>query len=275
MAEAGVAGWERLGAVAPAALATARLDLHRAANVVAAAGNTLLPARGDGGQAALTWLADDRAIAGERLPSGARAALRFDPFELYVAGDGSRGPGFPLTRRTVSEALAWLGDALGAALTPPSPSPTTFGPVGAPAGRFCSADIEARRELGRWFGDAALALAAFAALDVGSPIRVWPHHFDIATLLTLGGDGEAAQTIGVGLSPGDESYGEPYWYVTPWPKPTAPREPPLRAGRWHTERWFGAVLPASSLLAASGDQASLVDAFLSSAVAAGRSMLER
>ncbi len=271
MAEASVAGWERLGAVAPAGLATARLELHHATNVVAAAGNTLLPARGDGTRTALTWLADGRALAGERLPSGSRAALRFDPFELYAVVDGSRGPGFPLAGRTVNEALAWLGDALGAALRAPSPSPTSLGG----GGRFGSADVEARRELGRWFGDAALALAPFAALDVGSPIRVWPHHFDIATLLTLAGEGEAAQTIGVGLSPGDESYGEPYWYVTPWPKPAAPREPPLRAGRWHTERWFGAVLPASSLLAASGDQAGLVDAFLSSAVAAGRSMLER
>ncbi len=43
-----VAGWETLGEVAPGGLAPSRISLHNAANVVAAAGNTLLPARADG-----------------------------------------------------------------------------------------------------------------------------------------------------------------------------------------------------------------------------------
>ncbi len=211
------------------------------------------------------------------LPNRARVALRFDPFELCItdAEGAQRSPAYPLTGRTLADALAWLGDSLGKQLSMPCPGLTSMGAPGAPADRFTTGDPEARRELGRWFGDAALALAPFAALPIGSPIRVWPHHFDIATLLTVGGEGERAQTIGVGLSPGDASYAEPYWYVTPWPKPAAPLEPPLRAGRWHTERWFGAVLPASSLLAASDDQSSIVAAFLASAVAAGRAMLER
>ena len=51
----------------------------------------------------------------------------------------------------------------------------------------------------------------------GSPVRCWPHHFDIATLLTIA----PGQTIGVGLEPGDGYYDEPYWYVNQYPAPSA------------------------------------------------------
>ena len=52
----------------------------------------------------------------------------------------------------------------------------------------------------------------------------------------------------MGLSPGDSSYGEPYFYVTPWPYPDSPAPPPLPAGAaWHRTGWFGAVLTATAI----------------------------
>lgn len=74
-----------------------------------------------------------------------------------------------------------------------------------------------------------------------SPVRCWPHHFDIATLHMLG-DGK---TIGIGLSPGDDSIRDPYWYVNLWPYPHPSRLQPLQFGMWFTEGWTGAEMPAS------------------------------
>ncbi|HET6197153.1 MAG TPA: hypothetical protein VFE12_15430, partial [Acetobacteraceae bacterium] len=107
-----------------------------------------------------------------------------------------------------------------------------------------------------------------------SPIRCWPHHFDIAVLLPGQRDG---QTIGVGLSPGDASYGEPYWYVTPWPHPSVIGLPPLVAGgEWHAGEWVGAVLTASNMEGLdAATQGGQVLAFLDTAIAAARAMLER
>jgi hypothetical protein len=212
-----VESWERVGSVESGSLASARLALHWASQAVAAAGASLAPPKDDASHTALAWLVNERAVAGVVLPHGGRAALRFESFELFVANDlgEARGPSLSLVGRTLDEAIAWLGENLGGNLTRPAhelpPSPIATG------GRFEKGSIEARRELARWFDDAALALAPFAALEIAAPIRVWPHHFDIATLLTFGSEGD--KTIGVGLSPGDQSYAEPYFYVTPWPSP--------------------------------------------------------
>jgi hypothetical protein len=79
-------------------------------------------------------------------------------------------------------------------------------------------------------------------------VRCWPHHYDIATLFALDdGDPETARSVGIGLSPGDSAYAEPYLYCNPWPVPdgalpTAPG--PLR---WHTEGFTSLVCPASRM----------------------------
>ena len=83
------------------------------------------------------------------------------------------------------------------------------------------------------------------------------------------------------MSPGDGSYAEPYWYVTPWPPPPEKRAheqlPPLDGkGVWHTEGWTGAVLPSSAVVDTrdAQEQAGQVLAFTQSAVNAGWALLE-
>lgn len=81
-----------------------------------------------------------------------------------------------------------------------------------------------------------LLQAQFYMEDKASPVRTWPHHFDMATLVKVEGnpDPELAKSIGVGLSTGDETYQEPYFYVTPWPYPDREKPlPELPAGEWH------------------------------------------
>ena len=79
--------------------------------------------------------------------------------------------------------------------------------------------------------------------------------------------------MGVGQSPGDDSYAEPYWYAGPYPFPPVNDLPQLAGGgHWHTEGWVGAVLPASDYIDAP-DQRAQVGAFIDSAVAACRKLL--
>ena len=134
-------------------------------------------------------------------------------------------------------------------------------------------------ELGRYFANADRLLRALADRNPGSsPVRAWPHHFDLATLMMLepGSDPEKARSIGVGLSPGDGGIAEPYFYVLPWPAPPMHGLPPLAGGgRWQTAGWVGAVLEASSFTnaATNGSQGRRVEEFLDSAVAGSRQLL--
>jgi hypothetical protein len=78
------------------------------------------------------------------------------------------------------------------------------------------------------------------------------------------------------MSPGDESYREPYFYVSPWPYPSERSGPALAGGgHWHTEGFFAAVLPGTELIRAGDDQAAALVAFVRSAVAASRTLAGR
>jgi hypothetical protein len=110
-----------------------------------------------------------------------------------------------------------------------------------------------------------------------APVRCWPHHFDIATLELLDGaaaDPKHARSVSLGMSPGDASYAEPYWYVNPWPRPEGRPLPALPEGRWHTESWFGAALLGSQLAGLPAKAQQLrTQAFLVAALKASRDLL--
>jgi hypothetical protein len=252
--ESSASVWENLGEVPPPSLVDARLTLHWAAQIVAAAGATWLERRPDDSHAAMTWLGSLRALAGEPL-AGVRAALLFEDLRLAVIGPDDRLlDAYPLANRTLADGLRWLANALARVhhakerelVRPGHDMPDHSVATG---GRFANPAPAALRELARWYANADRLLADVARTPGASPLRCWPHHFDIATLITLDTtlSSEHARSIGVGLSPGDSSYGEPYWYVTPWPYPER-GQGRLPVGHWHTRGWFGAVLTAAELL---------------------------
>lgn len=241
--------WEPLGAVPPRDLVPARLVLHWAAQLVAAAGAALLPPRPDDSHTSLLFAGGT--FVGQ--PVGGRAvALR--AADLALAFDGRI---LALAGVTRSDALAWLGTAFGLeGPLPPYPHLPPPHPVGGDA-PFPAADA-GMAELARWYENASSLLAPIVERRrEAGPIRVWPHHFDIATLLDVGG----GRTLGVGLSPGDASYAEPYFYVTPSPPPAD--APPLAVGHWHDQGWFGAVLTGSETTGAE-----VAATFVSAAMAA-------
>jgi len=139
-------------------------------------------------------------------------------------------------------------------------------------GTFDTSATAAFIELDTWYRTAARELEHVTRQNRGaSEVRTWPHHFDIATLIEVGRD----RFTGAGLSPGDDSYSEPYFYVNATPQPALARvgAPLAGGGVWHTREWIGAVLPGSRLTSVPAAQQDQVRAFLDSAIAACRALV--
>ena len=188
-----------------------------------------------------------------------RPTLGVADLTLRTLGDSGTVLGeLELAGRTLAEALAWqtstLEAHLGRALSPPPrlreydlpPHPVAGG---APWSGNLAAALA---ELARWLAFGERALRAFVA---GKPqaaeIRCWPHHFDVGTIVSLEpeADPEVTPTVGLGLSPGDDSYAEPYFYVSFWPRPErAPSDPLPPGAHWHEEGFVAAILPGTSLV---------------------------
>jgi hypothetical protein len=239
-------------------LTHARRECHHAIQLNTHLARGFVRSQPDESHTTTAWLREMEALAGQPViaKSGSlRLALRLARLAFALVDESAREMHtFALEGRSFEDARNWLAGQLKAVGIEPSPlwSPLQFEledhPLahGAPFSmRGHEAEFE---ELASFYGDAASILSGIAAANRrASPVRCWPHHFDIATLLTLEGSGETARTIGAGLSPGDGSYAQPYYYVTPWPYPERSRLPELTMGGfWHTSGWVGAVLLAEA-----------------------------
>lgn len=273
--------WKVLGAVAPTSLNDARLQVHYAAQSIAAVAMTFSKPLPDDSHRNMGWLPGLEMLAGHHLPSlgGVRIALRPSDLTLHLLGAADEIVGSePLAGKTLNEAYRLAGElatfhtevTYTPLLKPEYELPAHSVGAGQPLRIKSKEPFE---ELSRWFSDAAMLLSELASATSGaSSVRCWPHHFDMATLIALEGD----RSIGVGLSPGDGSYREPYWYVSPHPQPEAPAAPALsNGGVWHTKDWFGAVLTGTTVVAEreAPDQLRRCREFLDSALAASRSLL--
>ena len=96
-------------------------------------------------------------------------------------------------------------------------------------------------EVLRLYGNADAILTRLSEIvgDSEAPVT-WPHHFDLASLVTIERDpsGNALRTIGIGLAPPDSVSTEGYWYVSPWSKHKLPAAADanwdkLPIGTWH------------------------------------------
>ena len=259
-------------------LTDARLQVHHAAQLATAMGISYLPRRSDDSHTNLEWLSAVGVLASHVVPGDPpfRIGVRVEDLTLCMLSGGDRLLGtIPLHGRTIDDAAAWIreritdanADASRFTLTRHYTIPHHRVDDGA---AFDVGDRASFEQLSAWFELAASTLGRVRAAHQGSDIRCWPHHFDIATLVTIA----AGRTVGVGLEPGDVYYDEPYFYVNMSP---APGVDALTAtlgggGFWHTREWLGAVLPGSHL----GEGARLreqVDAFLDSAVDACRALV--
>jgi hypothetical protein len=265
--------WSSLRQPAPGTLTQAREIAHCAVQWVAKAARANLPAAPDDSHSALAWDAGYAALASAPFSDGARIGLRLAPLELAVLGDRER---LALDGRSTGAVDAWLDAALGThGLKPASQVALPYEVAPRPLRK-----LPELAALARWYGAAAEVLEEVrgktAELRPGpGPVRCWPHHFDIAVLVRLEeGEAESARAIGIGISPGDAYYAQPYAYVSPYPAPKNPRPPALPpGGHWHTQDFFAAVATADALLAQGDPRAALV-AVIDAAVQTERRWLD-
>jgi hypothetical protein len=280
--------WEEIGRAQPQTLTEARLQLHYAIQFIAATGAALAEPLPDYSHTSLVWDPTLEVFVGAPIRAAQPFRVALDPITLtavLVDRQGDTLASFPLHSRTLAEGLQWhqaevtcLG-ADGSTVELLS-YPADFPEHGLARGAtFDASQAEAeRQELSYYYANTDRLLQGIVdAADDASPVCIWPHHFDMATLISLPGyqQGEPT-TIGIGLSPGDSSYNEPYWYVSPYPYPSLEVLPPLDGkGVWHTQHWVGAVLTASQLTGKSAQaQAEQVRQFLRSAEQVSTALLQ-
>jgi hypothetical protein len=287
--QTGTSDWSPIAGAEPARLQEARLQAHHAVQWLARAARAYVPAQPDDSHTNLGW---DEAFGGfeTHKMQGARIGVKLAPLALAILEGRDSTPSriLPLDGRKEGDIRGWLGEELGhlgldaRALDTPLPYkiPHHKITIGTPYTAQVLGD--GFRDLATWYSNANQSLerlrktAAARKLEA-LPARCWPHHFDFATLIPLDPKVDAAEKarfVGVGLSPGDENFNEPYFYVTPWPYPPPAKLPPIpEIGTWYTKKFTAAVVPAHRILAAQGRQTE-TEAFLAAAVEASLAALE-
>lgn len=252
----------------PQDLVSDRIQLHYAVQFIAAVGAALGQPQSDGSQVSLDWDESLPGFVGKPIPkTQVKLALLPGSLTSVILKDGAAIATLPLAGQTMQQALDWhktelakLGvatDVIKLLEYPPDDFPDH--PLAAGAS-FEPGNATGREAVAAYFSQTRPLLAKIVAENpAAAAIAIWPHHFDMATLMTYSGETEAdTKYLGVGLSPGDPSYAEPYWYITPYPYPDLSDLPTLSAGKWHTDHWVGAVLTASEIQQ-STDVASFID----------------
>ena len=270
-----IAHWEPLTRPRAKDLEDTRKQLHWAAQLASAVGTTLNPARPDDSHTNLEWSASARGLVSQASPGPVplRGLLRFEQPTLELVRGGGDDPetlvAIDLDGRRFDDVLAELSRAASEALDravslarPDHAMPAhRVAPASAGGGgeAFGGWERHALDELTRWYANGDRALREVAGQDPRStPVRCWPHQFDIATLLVLEREDPAedlaestsavTRSLGVGMTPGDGSYADAYWYVTVWPHPQTAERPELASGGiWHEQGWVGAVLTSTAL----------------------------
>jgi hypothetical protein len=278
--------WRLLHGVDRRQLNEARLQSHHAAQWLARAARAYIPPQPDDGHTSLRWKDGLDGFVTHPLSDGARLSLQISTLTLAVHGnEPTSTQSISLIGRPDMQARQWLGEQFAArgidarGLDAPSPYeiPEHAIAQGASYGPAGLADV--LTELAAWYANADVLLGRVRARMIESklavsPVCCWPHHFDLATLTTLPTrHADTTGSIGVGFSPGDEYYDEPYFYVSVYPEPdptTLPMLPTM--GHWHTREFTAGIKLAHKILAAT-DAAAETEDFLRGTVTVALEML--
>jgi hypothetical protein len=239
----GRSDWRPLRGIDQRRLSMARLQAHHAAQWLARAARAYVPPQPGDGHTNLGWSNTFDGFATHLMQGGAYLSLKIADLTLVLHSGERTIQSFSLDGRTDAQARQMAGRAPWCA-RPRRARPRRF--IAAHAvtkgGAYGVEDVaDALVELAAWFANAEHSLVRVQRQMIGrkltvSDVRCWPHHFDLATLISFPTRGtDVTGYVGAGLSPGDEYYDEPYFYVSVYPKPDSaslPRLPTL--GHWHT-----------------------------------------
>ncbi len=252
------AAWRDLRGAESARVHQAAAEAHAAARIVGSFGKALAEPKDDWAHVSLSWVEDTAALWGApAVLGGLRAGLRLAPLTLQLGDDPSgASEALDLAGRSSEEAYAWMASEVMARMGTEAAALLEL-----PAFESAHTESSSSQQLDdalavleAWFSNGSGLLHSLTAnIPQASPVRCWPHHFDISTLITLdpGADPEVGRSVGVGFSAGDGAHPEPYAYVLPWPRPGTEAEPqPFGGvGEWVSDDWFGARVSRSALTA--------------------------
>lgn len=277
--------WTGIDRVRPEELGDPVLQLHWAAQLLASAGQTFAEPVADDSHRAMRWSDRHSAFVSVDFagPYPFRLALRPRDLTVLLLDRTEQTLGaFPLHGRSRAESYEWLSLAMATYLGGPPPyiERPEYDLPAHPVQKdeTFAVDDDALATLESLYSGASELLAEITAERTdASTIRCWPHHFDIATVVTVtpAEDDRPARTVGAGLAPQGGGYQSWYWYVTPWPYPDPGDLPELDGpGSWHTEGWTGAVLPGAVVIATPGEgRRALVRTFLDQAIDVCRTLV--
>lgn len=265
------------------ALTTARQLCHTACQWPSLAARANLPAVADDSHSNLGWHIQHQALLSHSLGGNAtgqrnetslwRVGFCFADAALLWLRDEQIEDRLPLSTPDKgldnTSAPAWLDRHLSlVGLDPTSSAELPYTLTAPDNGANFAGVSAATKALGDRYAQAQQVfnsiVTAHRDIAVQPPqIRCWPHHFDLAVLFSLEeGDPETARSIGLGLSPGDETYAEPYFYCSPWPAPQPASLPdPMAPWHWHTQGFTSLVYPYSAPLAQVELSTTVHDAF--------------
>jgi hypothetical protein len=276
------------GRINPQELIESRLQLHYAVQYIAATGAALAEPLPDDSHTSFVWNSVIEAFVGSAIQANQPFQVALEPVSLtliLIDQHNDAIASLPLHGKTMQEGLDWLQQEvykLGADASkivfldyPPNDFPDHPLAHGA---SFDASQALALRELADYYITTDRLLQTIVTTNENpSAVHIWPHHLDIATLITIPGTKNGHPlTVGVGLSPGDTSYPEPYWYVSPYPYPDTANLPTLDGQAfWHTRYWVGAVLRSSQLVesASAAIRQQQIAIFLHSALKASIALL--
>lgn len=255
--------------MSPEQLVPARAIAHKAAQHLTKAARANLEAKPDDSHSNIGWDSAQSAFLTHPL-NGWFVGLSLSPLRIFLSEGNEVREDLHLNGVSDAEIAKWLdvrltsqGLSAGSVTDLPYDLPADVAAIES----YNEAEHEQALEaLAGWYNVAANALEKIisdnADIKPGpSPVRCWPHHFDIATYVSLEeGDAETARGIGVGLSPGDEGYNEPYLYINPWPHLDKDNLPAVvEPGHWHVEGYVGLIATASELRGSDDIQSAITE----------------
>ena len=249
-----------------------RKQLHQAVQLPSAFARNILPKDPSDASASLSWSPKIGGLKSNSTKDGnIGVALVVADFELIILQGDRRLAALNLHNRSVHEGLQWLKSEV-SSLGLPGENINLELPYEIEVYDYTmrlSKDEGALKTLASMFSDADQLFKEIEQREKhAEQVRCWPHHFDLATLLPQKFDaaGELLQSVGVGMSPGDDATPEPYIYVNIWPNVDYDQlaNHALEQGYWNESDWSGAVLKYSDFV--DGNQQEVIERFLTSTI---------
>ncbi|MEO0469839.1 MAG: hypothetical protein AAF206_09485 [Bacteroidota bacterium] len=274
--------WTRLSADDAYGLNHSTTQMHWAAQFLSMAGKCFLPHQADDSHTNMAWSVEDQRFLTHPIQS-TQLVLHPQSFSLGILGpNGNLRNQQPLAGLTLEQGVEWVKSNLHHQGLDTADyridlhynlpdHPLLHGDHFAKISYEDGGVFAKVRSLGH------LVMQAYADLfSHATPVRTWPHHFDIGTYIPLGFDaeGETNLSITLGLAIADPYSDAYYFYVNHWARDQEIQYGQLpslaEGGHWNQQDFVGAILPLSFALKP-GDKVSQIQriqSFMNSAIEA-------